>query len=224
MDFRQWAERTLRTAEGGESLVRQVQLTTEGQTWQTWDAPFILDSLVDEAATMIAQLVEESPVRRCTATFIATGADGSVRGSLPVSYMGKNKQAGELSMGATAQASKSFAESMETLVRVVNVVLKSAEVQVQSLTRTCESQATQLHEMHEYNRLRAELELVNAADNKPDASEALIGQVKENLPLVFEAIKVSLAEKAEKIAAEAVKRAANGAAPTTTNTPAAGAH
>lgn len=198
-----WIERVL-GPNVAESPVRQVQLTTEGIVWQTWDAPFIAEQFVSEAETMLAQVAEEMPnAKKVSCTFIASGVDGGVRGTHLQSVLGKNKNAGELSLGATGQASKSFAEAMETLVRVVNVVLKSAETQVTSLTRTCESQSTQLHEMHEYNRIRAELELVNGTNEKPDLTAQLGQQLTEAAPVLIEALKLSLAEKSKNLASSA---------------------
>jgi hypothetical protein len=221
-NLRSWFERVL----GGnpsESPVKQIQLSSEAAVYMTWDAPFSLEALVTESETILAQLAEELPTRKVPCSFIATGIDGAVRGSTIVHVHGKNKNAGELSMGATAQASRSFAEAMETMVRVVNVVLKSAEIQVSSLTKTCESQANQLHEMHEYNRLRAELELVNGANEKPDITAQLGAQLTEAAPVLIEALKVSLAQKSEDLAKAAAARiAATPASATTTNN--AGAH
>lgn len=206
-----WAERVL-GANPTESPVKQIQLTTEGLVWQTWDAPFDVSKFVAEADTMLVQMAEELPTRKVTCTFVASGIDGGVRGTHLHSLLGKNKNAGELSMGATGQASKSFAEAMETLVRVVNVVLKSAETQVTSLTRTCESQSTQLHEMHEYNRIRAELELVNGQNEKPDLTAQLGAQLTEAAPVLLEAMKLSLAQKTEDLAKQAAARVAAGSA------------
>lgn len=215
-----WAERVL-GANPAESPVKQIQLTTEGLVWQTWDAPFTVATFVTEADTMLAQMAEELPTRKVTCQFVASGIDGGVRGTHLHSMLGKNKNAGELSLGATGQASKSFAEAMETLVRVVNVVLKSAETQVTSLTRTCESQSTQLHEMHEYNRIRAELELVNGQNEKPDLTAQLGAQLTEAAPVLLEALKLSLAQKSEELAKSAASRAAGVAATATTTN---GAH
>jgi hypothetical protein len=211
--LRSWAERVI-GATPAESPVKQIQLTTEAQVWQTWDGPFDVEKFVNEAETMLAQLAEELPTRRVTCTFMAAGADGQVRGTHLASVIGKNKQAGELSMGATGQASKSFAEAMETMVRVVNVVLKSAETQVSSLTRTVESQSTQLHEMHEYNRIKAELELVQSQDTKPDAMAGVVAQLQEAAPVLVEAWKLSVSERAEALARRAAEASALIKSPT----------
>lgn len=222
---RTWLERLL-GPNPAESPVKTIQLTTEAQTWMTWDAPFTLDQFSADAEVMLLQLAEELPVRLVPCTFTAQTIDGQIRGTQIVKVQGKNKNAGELSMGATGQASKSFAEAMETMVRVVNVVLKSAEIQVSSLTKTCESQATQLHEMHEYNRLQRELELVNGASDKPDITAQLGAQLTEAAPVLIEALRVSLANKSEELAKSAAARAAAAVAGATPTPPAnnAGAH
>lgn len=221
---RLWLERLL-GSKPEESPVKTIQLTTEAQTWMTWDAPFTLDQFTADADVMLLQLAEELPVRLVPCTFTAQTIDGQIRGTQIVKVQGKNKSAGELSMGATGQASKSFAEAMETMVRVVNVVLKSAEIQVASLTKTCESQSNQLHEMHEYNRLRAELELVNGASDKPDITAQLGAQLTEAAPVLIEALRVSLAQKSEDLAKAAAARAVTAAATTpATATNNAGAH
>lgn len=219
--LRAWAERVI-GANPAESPVKQIQLSSESQVWQTWDGPFEVDKFVSEGEVMLAQLAEELPTRRVPCTFIATASDGQVRGTHLASVLGKNKQAGELSMSATGQASKSFAEAMETMVRVVNVVLKSAEIQVASLTRTCESQSSQLHDMHEYNRVRAELELIEGGKDKADPMASIVEQAKEGLPVVFEMLKVNAAERSEALA----KRAADARSAVTSTTPTAnnGAH
>lgn len=221
---RSWLERLL-GPNPAESPVKTIQLSTEGQTWMTWDAPFTLDQFTADADVMLVQLAEELPVRLVPCTFTAQTVDGTIRGTQLVKVQGKNKSAGELSMGATGQASKSFAEAMETMVRVVNVVLKSAEIQVASLTKTCESQSNQLHEMHEYNRLQRELELVNGAADKPDITAQLGAQLTEAAPVLLEALRVSLAQKSEDLAKSAAARAVAAVAPTpATATNNAGAH
>ncbi len=222
--LRGWFERVL-GPNPSESPVKSITVASEATTYMTWDAPFAVDQLVTDADAILGQMAEEFPVRRVPVSFVASAIDGAVRSSQIVQVQGKNKNAGELSMGATGQASRSFAEAMETLVRVVNVVLKSAEIQVASLTKTCESQSNQLHEMHEYNRLRAELELVNSTNDKPDITAQLGAQLTEAAPVLIEALKVSLAQKSEDLAKAAAARAAaanasNAATPTNN----AGAH
>lgn len=208
----EWARRNLAQPEGEGALVtRQVQLSTENQIWDTWQAPVAnLDEWAQQAIALVTTLTTEMPARRVVFVFTALTAEGATRSTHQITAMGTNKNAGELSQGANAQASKAFAEAMTLITGVVGATLKSAQIQIESLTKTLESQAEQLHDLHEYNRALKEQEVLAEAKTAGDPMAAISEQIRQAGPVVMGALelflderKVSLAKVANAAAAQA---------------------
>lgn len=219
--LKEWALRNLGTGEAvaeGALVVRSVQLATDNQIWDTWQVPVAdVDEWTQQASALVATLVEEMPTRLISFVFTAMTAEGNVRSTFQIKLQGKNKNAGELSQGANAQASKAFAEAMTGITSVVNAVLKSAQIQVESLTKTVESQAEQLHDLHEYNRAIKEQELLAETSKATDPMAAVAEQIKQAGPVVIGALELMFEERKQKLATAAKAAAAsltqtNGAA------------
>ena len=217
MGLREWATRALKEVEQDGTAARTVRLTSDGTTWETWAHPFPdIETFLTEATAVLEQIANECPVRRVPLMFTAENATGGVLTQFPTSIQGKNKNADALA-GSGNNAAKAFAEGMEGLSRVMTAVLKSAETQVTSLTKTLESQANQIHELIEYHRAKQELELTEQKDNT-NAQSMMMDQLKEVMPLIPQALelflqdkKISNATELAKAAASAVTKTTNGA-------------
>lgn len=195
MALREWAAKEFARAAGEDGAkLHTIRLMGDGTQWETWSAPFPeLEQFLVEAEAVKQAVADECPVRRVPLMFTAETAAGATLSQYPTSVQGKNKQADALA-GSGNNAAKAFAEAMEGISRVVVATLKSAEVQVQTVTKTLESQATQIHDLIEYHRVKQELELTEARDNS-NAQELVMAQVKEVLPLIPEALKFWLASQ-----------------------------
>jgi hypothetical protein len=216
MGLREWAQKALREVEQDGTAARCVRLTTpgDGTTWETWNHPFPdVETFLNESAGVIDGIANECPVRRVPLMFTAETATGTVLTQFPTSVQGKNKQADALA-GSGNNAAKAFAEGMEGLSRVMAAVLKSAEVQVTSLTKTLESQANQIHELIEYHRAKQELELTEERENT-NAQGMMMDQLKEVLPLIPQALELFLQDKKISNAADLAKATAAAVTKTT---------
>jgi len=218
MALREWAQRAFtRDASDEGAKIALIRLTSDGAQWETWAAPFPeLETFVQEAEAIKQQIAAECPIRRVPLMFTAEASSGAVIAQYPTSVQGTNKQADALA-GSGNNAAKAFAEAMEGISRVVVATLKSAEIQVATVTKTLESQATQIHDLIEYHRVKQELELTETKNNS-SAQDVVIAQVKEVLPLIPQALSLWLesqkASPATAAVAEVVKTVAttlNGA-------------
>jgi len=216
----EWAKRNLAPAATGEVetlVTKMVQLTTENNTWETWVCPIAdLDQWVQQAAALVGTLTTEMPVRYVDFVFTATTAEGTVRSTHKIRVMGTNKAAGEMSQSANAQASKAFAEAMTLITNVVGATLKSAQIQIESLTKTLESQAEQLHDLHEYNRAMKEHALLTETKQNSDPMAAISEQIRQAGPVVMGALELMLEERKTSLA-KAATAAAQVVNTTTTN-------
>ena len=223
MALREWAQKALSresAEEGAKTGVVRLSSSDTNTTWETWTAPFPdVETFLQEAEAVKGQIAEECPVRRVPLMFTAESSSGATIAQYPTSIQGKNRQADALA-GSGNNAAKAFAEAMEGISRVVVATLKSAEVQIGSLTKTLESQATQIHDLIEYQRVKQELELTEKQDNNT-AQNVVMDQVKQILPMIPEALGFWLESQknspAKAAVAEAVKTVAtnltNGVSP-----------
>jgi hypothetical protein len=219
MGLREWATSALKEVEQDGTCASTVRLASDGAVWETWHAPFPpVETFLVEAGAVIESIAAECPVRRVALMFTAETAAGSVLKQYPTSVQGKNKNADALA-GAGGGTAKAFAEGMEGLTRVMVAVLASAEKQVQSLTKTLETQAEQIHELIDYHRAKQELELTEKTENT-NAQSMVMEQLKEllpQLPVAFDLFlqdkKLSNAAALAKSAASAVTNKPNGVTP-----------
>jgi len=213
------ARRNLAPVPEGETLAtKQVQLSTENQIWDTWTAPIAdLDEWVQQASALVTTLTAEMPARRIAFVFTALTAEGTTRSTHQITVMGTNKAAGELSQSANAQASKAFAEAMTLITNVVSATLKSAQIQLESLTKTLESQAEQLHDLHEYNRALKEQEVLAETGRQSDPMAAISEQIRQAGPVVLGALQVMLEERKGNIGKAVINAAAQAVTNATTN-------
>lgn len=219
MGLREWATKAFKEVEQDGTSSKTVRLTGDATTWETWQSPLPdVDTFLVEAAGVMDQIANECPIKRVPLMFTAESGTGAVLTQFPTSVQGKNKNADALA-GSGNNAAKAFAEAMEGISRVVVAVLKSAETQTTSLTKTLESQANQIHELIEYHRAKQELELTEQKQDS-NAQSMMMDQLKEVLPLIPQALelflqdkKISNAAELTKAAVSAVTKTTNGATP-----------
>lgn len=205
MALREWATKEFARVSTDEAAkLATIRLNGDGNQWETWTAPFPdLEQFLVEAEAMKLAIADECPIRRVALTFTAETASGATLAQYPTSVQGKNKQADALA-GSGNAAAKAFAEAMEGMSRVMVGVLKSAEIQVATVTRTLESQATQIHDLIEYHRVKQELELTEQKANS-SAQDMVMEQVKTILPMIPDALELWIAsKKSSPVAAAAV--------------------
>lgn len=214
MGLREWATRVIKEVAEDGTAARAIRLTTDGTTWETWNSPFPeLEQFLLEAAAMIDAIKAECPVRRVPLMFTAENATGAVLTQFPTSVQGTNKNADALA-GSGNNSAKAFAEGMEGLTRVMVAILNCAEKQQQSSAKTMEQQANTIHEQNEYIRAMHDVQLVEqkAAGG---ASEMVMAQIKEVLPMIPVALEIFLTDKKNSSTAELAKSVVSAVTKTT---------
>jgi hypothetical protein len=191
----QWAERGFKTVSENGTRWQSVRLTSDGQTWMTWDAPFLEPAAwAQEAAELLDQLAAEFPVKRCALLFTAEDSTGGIIAQHPHSVMGRNKQAAEF--GAQG-ASKAMSEAMRSLAETMDAVLKTARDQMAAQSLRIEADQEEIRALHDLMRAQREAEAV-AVDQSNAVSDILIGQLKEAGPLVMQGLELVMSKAAAK--------------------------
>lgn len=216
-----WAENSIRTVdEKGDGTARIRLVSSDGSTWQTWDAPFPKpEDWVADAEALCSELAEDF-AGEVQCAFIAESASGTVRSQCLRKISGKQRKGpngtGFGGQGAPLQA------MYEAQARTVERTLQSANVQLEVLTRTVESQAKANSELLDFIRVRNEHDALDRAEQSNDV-QAMLGQLMEQAPLLLElamskkknktaAAGGGLAQKVQAAVSETVKTAAVDAA------------
>lgn len=203
-----WAKKGFQVVDQNGTTWKRIQLTTDGQVWQTWEAPFSEASVwAQEADTLMNQLAEEFPIKRVGLMFTAQDGSGGVLAQLPQSVMGRNKAAAEFS---SQGASKALSEAMRSLAETMDQVLKTAREQLAAQSLRIESDQEEIRNLHELMRAQRELEAVEKEQTNA-VSDILISQLKEAGPLAMQALELVMKKAAEKKATPAIAEAAAAA-------------
>jgi hypothetical protein len=204
-----WAENTLKVVdEKGDSTARVRLLTSDGSCWQTWDAPFgDVDEWCQKAETLISELVEEFS-GEVQFVFCAESASGTVRGQLPRRAQGRRQAAkgvGGALFGGAGTPAGALQAMYDAQAKTVEKTLQSANVQLEVLTRTVETQARAHAELLDYVRTKHETEAME--QQASSKVQEMLGQMFEQAPLLFELLKAKSEGKklAKSTVAEAVK-------------------
>lgn len=216
-----WAENSIRVVdEKGDGTARIRLVSQDGSCWQTWDAPFPKpEDWVADAEALCAELAEDfSGEVHCM--FIAESASGTVRSQCPRKIAGKQRKGAN---GTTfGQQGAPLQAMYEAQARTVERTLQSANVQLEVLTRTVESQAKANSELLDFIRVRNEHDALDRAEQSSDVQQ-MLGQLLEQAPLLLElamakkkgktaAAGGGLAQKVQAAVSETVKTAAVDAA------------
>lgn len=179
-----WAERMIRQVdEESGTLTSRITLTTVdgGALWETWDAPIELERFLAEAEATKAQLATEFPKRRVAIMWTAVDANANIRGQSPDHILGQNAQAADL----TAGGPRALVESMDAQARTMDKILKSAEIQCTSLTKTVETISGALNGMYELQTAKMEAEIVKK-EAETSTEKVIAEQVKNAAPMIME--------------------------------------
>lgn len=179
-----WAERMIREVdEEAGTLTSRITLTTTdgGQCWDTWEAPIELERFLVEAEQIKSQLATEFPKRRVQIMWTAIDANANIRGQLPDHILGQNANAADI----TAGGPRALVESMDAQARTMDRILKSAETQCVSLTKSLETTTTALNAMFELQTAKMEAEIVKK-EAEASTEKVIAEQVKNAAPMVME--------------------------------------
>ena len=186
-----WAENAIKVVdEQGDGTARIRLLTTDGNCWATWERPFgDVEEWVQKADTVCNELAEEF-AGEVQFMFVAESSSGTVRAQLPRRTMGRRpKSAGS---GSTLMGDNSPAGALQKMydaqAKTVEKTLQSANVQLEVLTRTVETQAKAHAELLEYIRQRNEVEAMEQKSSQQVTE--LVGNFAEQLPLLLEFLKM----------------------------------
>lgn len=215
-----WASKLFGVVSESGSTARRIRLTSDGQTWDTWDAPFATPAeWAKEAESLLNALTSELPVRRISMVFTAEDATGAVLSQLPRSVMGTNKQAAEI---GTHGGAKALAEALASVAHTMDDVLKAAREQLNTQGERIRADAEEIRALHELYRAQRERDLLEQV-NSGAVDEFVQEQLKQGVPLALEAFgawldsykKTAATKAASKTIASATKAApaVNGATP-----------
>lgn len=181
-----WAERYLKeVTEQGESTARLRLATTDGTTWGTWEQPFGSPAAVaSEIETTVIELVEEWPCQSVQVLVIAEDEKGLARAQWTRTVRGKNKQASTFS-----GQGKALTDAMSANAVTMQKILDTANVQLDSCTKTLEAQQQALHEAYRYIQLINEKQATTLPSPTKEAAAQLMEQLGENLPTILELIR-----------------------------------
>lgn len=180
-----WAERVIKEVDEDGSLTKRITMTTVdgGQVWDTWEAPFSVENFVTEAEALKNQLAEEFPKRRVSIMWTAIDAAANLRSQLPDHIMGRNAQAADITQGGP----RALAESMDAQARTMDRILKSAETQCQSLTKTCEMQGQQIHDLIELYTAQMQANVLKQHE-EANTEKEIATQIKAAAPMLMDLI------------------------------------
>ncbi len=184
MNVTGWAERVLKTvdSETGHSVARVRLASVEGQTWETWDAPFVAPAdFVIEVQTVLDALAEEWPKKKIQVLLIATDAQGTEVSQCPLSIWGKNKDAGNL---FSNDGSRALAEGMDHIVRTTERLLGTVNNQMRQMSEFQDKLVAANHDLIDYVRHVKESEALASQESREVTSQLVQG-IKENMPLVL---------------------------------------
>jgi len=202
-----WAEETLRAVdEKGDATARVRLLSSDGACWQTWDAPFgDVAEWCQKAEALTTELAEEF-TGEVQFLFVAESLSGTVRSQLPRRVNGRRPRAnkvggaGIFSDGTPAGALQAMYDAQ---AKTVERTLQSANVQLEVLTRTVETQARAHAELLDYVRTKHETEALEQQSSRQ--VNEIVGNLLEQAPLLLDLLKAK---------AEGKKQAAHAVAAT----------
>lgn len=190
-----WAENSIRTIdEKGDGTARIRLVSADGSTWQTWDAPFPSpEDWVADAEALCSELAEDFS-GEVLCMFIAESSSGTVRSQCPRKIAGKQRKVGANGT-AFGQQGAPLQAMYEAQARTVERTLQSANVQLEVLTRTVESQAKANSELLDFIRIRNEHDALDRAEGESEVKQ-MLGQLFEQAPLLLELVAANKKRKA----------------------------
>jgi hypothetical protein len=190
-------------ADGGST--KRIRLTSsDGATWEVWEAPFPpVDQWIQEADALVGELANEWPAKRVQVMFVAEDASGGVRSQCPKTVLGKNKSASDM----FGNDSRALTQSMEAQATTMERILGSANSQIGVLTKTVDTLGEQVHQLLDYIVQREEHEALRKAERgeSPELGK-IITEALQSLPALITVLEEAKAKKK----AAAVTKKTNG--------------
>lgn len=186
-------------------------MSPDGSVWQTWDAPFgDVEAWLQSAESLLNDLGDEMS-GEIQLVFVAEGRAGTQRSQLPKRLNGRKRQsagAGVFGGGATAPLQAMYDAQAKTVERT----LQTANVQLEVLTRTVETQARANGELLEYIRAANEQSALAASVSQQVSSKIsdALGELMQSAPLLIELLVAK--QKGKQVPASSVKESLVSAA------------
>lgn len=206
-----FAQRATQEVQAGKGGAEKIRLTSiDGNTWQTWHAPFpSAEDWNDEFQRLRLALAEDF-AGEVPMMLIAETAEGEVLHRCPATVIGRRSKAKGQQSGYFGQGSPdAVAQAAETQARTNQKVLESANAQIDVLTRTVTKLSEANGEMVLFIQAQNEAEALRRREER-NVSEQLVGPMVEQLPLLVELLGSYLKKRPAE--SSAITKAAQGAA------------
>lgn len=228
-----WLASQLREVEESGAICTRIVLRSadNGTPWNTWQlartGPEATDPslLLEEMHNVKNGLAEQFPVGKNQVLYISYDADGCELSRFPTFIMGKNKQPGANNLlqneigQSLSQTMTAFADTFRSVLSPVNAQFSLMMKHTEQLQNTIITQGRYIEAL----QMQRISDMENESKNE-DATQQLVGVVKEQLPVALEIAKMTVQGKqADKIAklqtlTQQTKTAgANGSPPTKEN-------
>lgn len=190
MDLGEWATRVLReVSEQGDRCERIRLVSTDGNSWESWYAPFPAPEVwKDEAEAVVAQLAEDWPPQDIQLLFVAENRAGTILSQCTKRTRGRAKGASGNVFGGPGKA---LAESMDAQARTMDRILGTANTQLELMQTALAGQTAQNQALIAQNQnllLQLQHEALARQDARPTVSPEIVNQAMEMLPGLIQAI------------------------------------
>lgn len=160
MNLHTWAERAIKeVSESGTATSRIRMITTDGQTWHSWTAPFgEVDAWVTEAEQVVSELADEWPAQDIQLIFLAETRDSTVISQCTKRLRGRQK--GAPPTGLFGGPHEALAKSMDALSTTTRKTLDTANSQLELLNASLTAQVAA------NQQLMMQLQMMQATQNE----------------------------------------------------------
>jgi hypothetical protein len=172
-----------REIQEGVPYARRIALTIEGQPIERWEPVSELDpgQWCEELRTLLDQLADELPKKRCQVVLTAEDVNGGTLGQCLTNVQGRNASIQDL---GTQNGAKALSDAMQSTAKTMDSVLKMARDMMDFQAGQLEKYAKQNHDFVE---LFQALQKIQVDDEKQESavSALLLEHVKEASPLIM---------------------------------------
>jgi hypothetical protein len=200
-----WAEQNLPVVdEKGDGTARVRLLSSDGSIWQTWDAPFGEVEAWCEKAEILCNELAEDFSGEIQMVFQAESSSGTVRSMCPRRLQGRKTGKAGVAGGVFGGGQNALQSMYDAQAKTVDRLLQSANVQLEVLTRTVETQAKAHSELLDYIRVKHESEALHATLSADSKVKEIGAQLLEQAPLLIELLKMKFTNEKKPAAGGAV--------------------
>lgn len=187
MELKAWAERVLKeVSESGQGTEFVRLVSTDGQTWHTWRAPFEdPEDWTQDAEKVVGELADEWPAQEIQLIFLAERKDGTtlsqctkrlrgrVKGQAPTGLFGGPFEALAKSMDAIAVTNQKTLATANGQLELLNASLTAQVAANQQLMMQLQMERMQQQEQRQSEPINPEL-VKQAWEMLPDLLKVLI--------------------------------------------------